>query len=303
MSNLPSIDTYMSNLPRPLDLDSGMHDLGETAATALMWLWADIDLPAIYKNIDSLPESVLDILAKDLKIDWYDFNYSIETKRTVIKGSFYVHRHLGTRGAVDRALSDVWPPSYIEEWWEYGGSPFYFRAVLCANTANEPIYINGTRNVINFYKSVRSHMEGNGIIIRIICGIKVKTQRDGWHYHVRLSGTYPRIAQHGDIAASVIEVETEKNGLNYHVPQTNEVNAGEWPKRSTHGHISASDIEIETDREGSLYHVPKANEGIAGEWPRQAAHGNISEPGLVISSDFGLRSSSTRLCGESMDTL
>ena len=264
MSNLPSVDAFMEDLPRVLDLDDGMHDLGETAATALMWLWNDVDLPSIYKNIDILPESALDILAKDFKIDWYNYNYLPATKRAVIKGSFYIHRHLGTVGAVKRALADVWPPSYIEEWFEYGGEPYWFRAIL-NGSGPEPIYINRIREILDFYKSIRSHLEDNGVIVRISCTIKVKTQTSGIHYHTRLAGTFPRISTHGDIQSSVIEVETSRSGHYYHVPFTNEL--------------------------------------TSGEWPRTNAHGNLRNGGLVIDTAVNDGSASPRLCGEPMDSL
>ena len=41
----------------------------------------------IYARIDELDEAALDVLAHDLHVDWYDFNYPIEVKRATIRDS------------------------------------------------------------------------------------------------------------------------------------------------------------------------------------------------------------------------
>ncbi len=130
MSNGVTIENLMQTLPSVLANDSGMKPLGETASMALADMWRNVNLPTIFSRIDELPESLLDILAKDLKVDWYNYDSSIETKRSVIKNNFYVHKHLGTVGAVRRALAGLFTDSRLFEPWEYGGQPYHFRIVV-----------------------------------------------------------------------------------------------------------------------------------------------------------------------------
>ncbi len=129
MNNGVTKDNLLQALPSVLDQDAGMRPLGETAAEALAALWESVDLPAIYSRIDELPETLLDILAKDFKIDWYNFNHDVATKRAVIKGSFFVHKHMGTVGAVKRALDGMYD-FRLEEWYQYAGDPYHFRVHL-----------------------------------------------------------------------------------------------------------------------------------------------------------------------------
>lgn len=152
-------DSILQTLPSVLAGDAGMMPLGETAAEVLMLMWAQVDLPSIYSRIDELPEALLDILAKDFKVDWYNYNHSIEIKRAVIKDSFYVHKHLGTVGAVKRALSDIWPSCSLEEWFEYGGEPYHFRVSIADNDFTGDKHEQAAK-AIAMTKNVRSWLDG-----------------------------------------------------------------------------------------------------------------------------------------------
>lgn len=81
----------------------------------------------IFCNIDNLPENILDILAYDLHIDWYDCDYSIEKKRVCVKESIIVHSKLGTAKSVISAIKAVLPDAEITEWFSYGGKPKRFK--------------------------------------------------------------------------------------------------------------------------------------------------------------------------------
>lgn len=164
-------ENLLQVLPSVLVQDDGMQPLGETASEALTLLWGKADLPTIYSRIDELPESLLDILAKDFKIDWYNYDHPVETKRMVIKDSFYVHKHLGTVGAVKRALSDVWPSFSLEEWFNYGGVPYHFRVAIAdsdftVEKREQAIrYINLVKNVRSWLDEIYVQTIGNIVIV------------------------------------------------------------------------------------------------------------------------------------------
>ena len=171
MSNGVTKENLLQVLPSVLAKDAEMQPLGETASMALAALWSNVDLPTIYSRIDDLPESLLDILAKDFKIDWYNFDHPIETKRAVIKDSFYVHKHLGTVGAVKRALSDVWPSFSLEEWYDYGGDPYHFRVAIAdhdftvAKREQAIRYINLVKNVRSWLDEIYAQVIGDIVIV------------------------------------------------------------------------------------------------------------------------------------------
>lgn len=135
--------------------------LGDVTADALAKRPAEIGLLSIYARIDELPEDLLDILANDFKIDWWDPNYSLEEKRRTFKDSWYVHKHLGTKAAVETAISAIYPNTTVEEWFEYGGEPYHFQ--LRINISDDDVDSKRMRRVLermNFYKSLRSHNDG-----------------------------------------------------------------------------------------------------------------------------------------------
>ena len=123
-------DNLMRTLPDVLRKDKKMSSLAQLVADAFSARKEEIDRLRIYTQIDNLPEDLLDILAHDFKVDWYGYDYGIEAKRALIKDSFQVHRKLGTRGAVEKALSDIVTGSEFLEWFDYGGLPYFYRIIL-----------------------------------------------------------------------------------------------------------------------------------------------------------------------------
>lgn len=293
----------MQVLPAPLSNDQGMHDLGETSATALAVLWQKVGIPIIYPDIDSLPEALLDILAKDFKVDWYRYDYSIRAKRALIKDAIFVHKHMGTVAAVEKALTDVWPPSSVEEWFEYGGDPYFFRVILEAQSAEEPIMVNSALDVIHFYKPVRAHLEGDLPIVRVTFGIVIKTSKESHKYHVDSSGTKPRWATHGNKSNEQIVVETEPHSSKYQSPVTGQMTAGLWPIIATHGVRSASNVIVESDDEGHTYNPPLTGQATAGTHPNIATHGNADANGLYVGVSASESSYAARPCGTSLNSL
>jgi len=94
----------LAQLPRVLAEDENTDALGAAAAEVLAAQQADIALASIYARIDELPEGLLDILAYDFKVDWYDYDASLDIKRATIKDCFFIHRTRGTKAAVARGV-------------------------------------------------------------------------------------------------------------------------------------------------------------------------------------------------------
>ena len=121
----------------------------------------------IYPAIDRLDEELLDILAYDFKVDWWNPDYTLEEKRRVLRDSWYVHRHMGTRAAVETALKAVYRDAAILEWFEYGGRPGYFR--LWTDVTNEDFIPALRREILrrmNYYKRLGAHLEDAGYYMK-----------------------------------------------------------------------------------------------------------------------------------------
>lgn len=154
-------ENLVATLPPALQTDPSVVALAEALGEVLAVRPAEIDLLRIYPAIDRLDERLLDILAYDFKVDWWDADYSLEEKRRTLKDSWRVHRLLGTRAAVEMAISAIYPHTQVLEWFEYDGEPYHFR--LDINITNDSIDSDKQRRVLerlNFYKSLRSHNDG-----------------------------------------------------------------------------------------------------------------------------------------------
>ncbi len=150
----------MAALPEALRQDPSVFALAESVAGLLAGRPEEIDRLRIYPAIDALPENLLDILAYDFKVDWWDPEYSLEEKRRTLKTSWKVHKTLGTKAAVELALSAVYPGTEVEEWFEYDGKPYHFRVHVKVGDSE---YVQSKHkrvlDRIAWYKNLRSHLE------------------------------------------------------------------------------------------------------------------------------------------------
>jgi len=128
MSNAHGIskENLMLTFPVGLRETPSIAALGSVTAEALAKRPTEISRLSLYPRIDELPEELLDILAYDFKVDWWDPNYSLEEKRRVFKDSWYVHKHMGTKAAVETSIRAIYPGTKVLEWFEYGGEPYHF---------------------------------------------------------------------------------------------------------------------------------------------------------------------------------
>lgn len=173
MSKKLSEENMLSVFPYALSLDKNLSALAEAVADELQLLFSGNDALKIYPDISSLPEKLLDILAHDYKVDWYLFEGSLDAKRAQIKSSFYVHHRLGTKSALLFALTDTFPGTYIEEWFEYGGKPGYFRIrssnpAITFDIVSLLDLINKVKRASARLESMQLEFESSG---SLICGI------------------------------------------------------------------------------------------------------------------------------------
>jgi phage tail P2-like protein len=82
----------------------------------------------ILSRLDELPEPVIDLLAWQYHVDFYEPEaLPLERKRALVRGSIAWHRRKGTLWAVRRILSDLGLDDVrIREWWQLGSDPHTF---------------------------------------------------------------------------------------------------------------------------------------------------------------------------------
>lgn len=114
---------------------------------------------SIWTAVDELPERDLDKLAWELNLTWYEQNADIDTKRKLIKNHVEIRRQLGTGWAVEQVISAYFGTGYIEEWFEYGGQPGYFK-VVSSNPSITNENLDKFLRVLSKIKRASAHLQG-----------------------------------------------------------------------------------------------------------------------------------------------
>lgn len=123
------------------------------------------DNTSVYAVIDTLPEKMLDILAIELRTQYYDDTFPIEKKRALVKNTMQWYHRAGTVSAVQEMIDNVFTSGMILEWYETGGEPGTF--TISTTNLITPELIEEFNKVVRNVKNVRSHLEN------IVVGNKV----------------------------------------------------------------------------------------------------------------------------------
>lgn len=147
----------------------------------------DVEKCIILPNIDSINDHfLLDLLAWETHLDFYDTSLSIETKRELIKKAPSFHRKKGTAAAVEELVATLFDEGEVEEWFEYGSVPFRFQVV----TNNQSVTGEKAAEfllALNSVKRLSAHLE------RVI--IQQKEEMNLYFAGVVHEGTFETIRQ------------------------------------------------------------------------------------------------------------
>lgn len=265
---------YSECLPEALKKDPKMVALANATATALLDTSGIIDNVLIYSRFDELPEELVDILAYDLHVDWYDYNYPLEAKRDLVKNSVKVHKKMGTKYAIETALGSLFPESEVEEWFQYEGEPGHFHIVLDVTNQRITADYAAIIRAVKMYKRLSAHMDEltyqgqvHGVIYTHGEYFRYKTPLTG-----RLNaGTYPQRNTKAGIGTATYIVGTEAAGFIFTAPA-----AGTKPYRNTVFSQQAAHIDADTALNTFGYTNTPAGRIKAGEQPQRNTRGQTS---------------------------
>ena len=145
-------------LPAWVREDKAVIGLGKGTDNVVKALFARIKLLSRWNKIDELEDAVLDEMAYELNIPWYDSTAPIATKREIIKKSDLVYSKLGTKYAIEQIISAYFGTGELQEWFDYGGEPFHFK-ILSDNPAlvneNYELFLR----LLNIAKRKSAHLD------------------------------------------------------------------------------------------------------------------------------------------------
>lgn len=111
----------------------------------------------IYCSIDTAPDEVLDLMAAELRTQYYSGSLDIETKRSLIRNTLIWYMTAGTPAAVEELVAAVFGEGEVAEWFEYGGDPYCFKIKTNATlTEDMDAFFS---SMIRRVKNTRSHLE------------------------------------------------------------------------------------------------------------------------------------------------
>ena len=151
-------ESLIAALPYSLVRDDGKEKLAGVIAEGLADTVSQLECAAIFSSVDKLTEKVLDILAVDLKIQWYESDSSLENKRKTVKECIRIHKYKGTKYAVEAALRSVYDEVKVVEWNEYGGEPYHFKVIIY-DSSNDQEKRKRVLAKVQYYKNLRSILE------------------------------------------------------------------------------------------------------------------------------------------------
>ena len=264
MNNIKNSD-FLSTFPPALKKNETFLALGKLIAEELHTTAQDTEKNIIYANIDSLAESWLDILAYDLHVDWYNYDYPIEAKRAIIKDSVKVHQKLGTKAAVEMALGGIHPLSEIEEWFDYGGNPYRFRIVLDTTKSRVQADYDEIVKTVDIYKRLTAHLDG--LYYQCSMSVVVTPKTEYFIFQTPMTGqlktgTEPYRNREGAVGRT--EVKITPKTANYKVEA---VRTGTKPDRNIVFTKNDSDIVTDSDTKGTKYSSNQTGKTTAGTTP------------------------------------
>lgn len=248
---------YSECLPETLKKDPKMVALANATAATLLDTSGIIDNVLIYSRFDELPEELVDILAYDLHVDWYDYNYPLEAKRDLVKNSVKVHKKMGTKYAIETALGSLFPESEVEEWFQYEGEPGHFHIVLDVTNQRITADYAAIIRAVKMYKRLSAHMDEltyQGQVHGVIY-----THGEYFRYKTPLAaGTKPYRNTVFSQQAAHIDADTALNTFSYTNTPAGRIKAGEQPQRNTRGQTSGVTDTASDRMEAHCFTVPAA---------------------------------------------
>jgi len=114
-------------LPESLKKDPQFVAMAEALTPELQAISKAIVEVVLHPRIDELPEPVVDLLAWEYHVDFYDPALPMEKKRALVKNSRQWHERKGTPSAVEEVVTIAFDVAQVVEWFEYGGEPYHFK--------------------------------------------------------------------------------------------------------------------------------------------------------------------------------
>lgn len=268
-------------LPKTLAEQPWVQALAEASRKMRRRVMAYADRTRLFCDIDEASEEALDALAVELQTPLYKNDYPLTVKRQIVKNSMLYYIRSGTRCVVEELLADIYQGAEVEEWFEYGGKPNYFRVAIDISRTTVPVAEMAPAELESWLYSVKrasSALEGLSYMIRhaITIGCKVEAFLQSPPECGTLEcGTYPEASTLGWSAGAWLQIAGRADAYLVSPPE-----CGTMPEISTVGwSIDAAISQAGSVAEAFEIEPPETGTTEAGEKPLTATLGQSLEAG------------------------
>ncbi len=147
-------------MPSNLLTDSTVSACVKVLDPHMQQIASEIQYCLLISRIDSLSEDVIDLLAWQFHVDFYDADLAITEKRTLVKQSIAWHKKKGTPAAVKYVVSAILSGATISEWFNYNGQPYHFKVTDIEGNLPDSDTVDKLVKAINVAKNTRSWLDG-----------------------------------------------------------------------------------------------------------------------------------------------
>lgn len=116
---------------------------------------------SVYASIPELPDEVLNLLAVELRTQYYNPEDRRDRREKMVEQTLAWYLRGGTGSVLTEYLGALYQGGRLEEWYHYGGNPYFFKAIVDLALDDEIETGTGERITerIQAYKNVRSWLE------------------------------------------------------------------------------------------------------------------------------------------------
>ena len=146
-------------LPTSIASNETIRNICNAIAEKLQTINEKAELVLLLPRLDQLPETLVDELAWQYHVDFYDYAADINKKRALVRKAIDWHRRKGTPAAVEEVCTAVFKSAKVYENWEYGGKPYHFQVRMISEGIPDKSVLDNLYRAIKESKNVRSWLD------------------------------------------------------------------------------------------------------------------------------------------------
>lgn len=222
------------------------------------------DATKCYSDIDRLPEDALDYFAVEMRTMHYEQSLPIEKKRAIIKNTLKWYTRGGTPSAVKELLTVAFGKGDLEEWFNYGGDPYHFAAVIPVSEGEAVGNMSLFKELIRKIKNVRSYCDE--LILQDETALKLKTMDGAYRVCPPLCGELPSVStSFGEGQSRITLQSAEASGSADMIRSSDSGQTGTAPLVSTAFVSNDTNVAFEGAGSGGTSVMPMSGELKANE--------------------------------------